>query len=162
MRSIIRDDSAVNIEIGYILNFLVLLIFAGAIVGPFYLASDSSSKQAMRAGYTDLGSEIARDITNMYLSSAHLEDDVNINIERSIPLTIGGRGYSVLLKNAEPGGMASVEIEEGGLFGSRVSTVLTSIDSRVTIDSIRPVYSGSGELIIGMVKNSTGAWIWIK
>ena len=160
MRSIIRDDSAVNIEIGHILNFLVLLVFVGAIVGPFYLAEDSSSKQSMRTGYTDLGSEMARDITNMYLSSAHLEDDVNINIKRSIPLTIGGRGYSVLLKNAEPGGMASVEIAEGGLFGSRVNTVLNSIDSGVNASGL--VQSGSGELNIGMVKNDTGAWIWIR
>ncbi len=160
MRSILHDDSAVNIEIGYILNFLVLMIFAGAIVGPFYLASDSSAKQSMRIGYTDLGSEIARDITNMYLSSAHLENEFNFSMKRSIPLTIGGRGYSIELKNAQSGGMASVEIAEGGLFGSRVNTALNSIDSGVNASGL--VQSGSGELNIWMVKNGTGAWIWIK
>jgi hypothetical protein len=157
--SLIQNEDAVNIEIGYILNLVVLMIFTGIIITTFYLYADSSSEQAMRAGFTDLGSVIARDITNMYLTSAYSKDIVTLNVTRNIPLTIGGKGYRIELKNASKDRFASIDIIESGFSGYRVSTTLNSINDPV--NAIGVVYSGSGEINIRFKKNES-RWLWIK
>lgn len=163
LKSLIRDDNAVNIVIGHILNLILIMIVTGGITGAFYIYADSSSQQSMRTGFTDLGSQIARDITNMYIISANSKN-VNLTIKRDIPLTIGGRGYDVKIKNARNGGgsgsVASVEITDESFFGNRVSTNINSIDIGINASGI--VYSGSGEINIRMIKNNTGVWLHIK
>ncbi|KCZ72650.1 hypothetical protein ANME2D_01081 [Candidatus Methanoperedens nitroreducens] len=168
LRSLIRDENAVNIVTGHILNLIVLMIITGGIAGAFYLYVDSSSEQAARISYTDLGSQIARDITNMYITSAQSQN-INITIRRDIPLTLGGKGYRIMLNNATETDVAFVGIREAGLSGYEIITKLNSIDFNSNINissSSRIVYSGSGEISIGMVKNSTEngteVWLWIK
>ncbi len=161
-RSLILDANAVNIVSGYIFNLIVLLIFTGGITGVFYLYEDSSSQQTMRTGFADLGSQIARDITNMYLTTENSPSNISLNITRDIPLTIGGRGYRIELKNStqNSNSTASVDIGEG-TSGYPVVTMLNAIDSSTNTSGI--VYSGSGELNIMMTKNDTGAvWVGIK
>jgi hypothetical protein len=158
-RKFMRDENAVNIELGYILNLIVIMIFIASFTGAFYLRADASSQQAQRAEFTDMGSEIARDITNMYLSSAHSSNYNNISftMTRDIPLTLGGKGYIIELEDSNSYGMASVILKEGSYeIGSR----LNAIDTQVKTDGI--VYSGSGEITITMKKNSTETWVWIK
>ncbi len=166
LRSLIQDDNAVNITIGHILNLVVLMIVTGTIVGAFYPRIEDSSQQAMRAGFADLGSEIARDITNMYFVSANSHNNVSFNVTRNIPLTIGGKGYRIELKNAsESGNVASIYIKEAGFFSSyETITNINSINSNVSVicrrnnETVAPViYSGSGEMRINMTKNNTGA-----
>jgi len=125
----------------------------------FYSYADSSSEQAMRAGFTDLGSVIARDITNMYLASAYSNDIVTLNVTRDIPLTIGGKGYKIELKNATKDHSASIDIVESGFTGYRVSTTLSSIHDPVNTRGI--VYSGSGAINIRFKKNES-RWLWIN
>lgn len=158
-RKFMRDENAVNIELGYILNLIVIMIFIASFTGAFYLRADASSQQAQRAEFTDMGSEIARDITNMYLSSAHSSNYNNISftMTRDIPLTLGGKGYIIELEDSNSDGMASVILKEGSYeIGSR----LNSIDTQVNTGG--KVYSGSGEITITMKKNSTETWVWIK
>lgn len=163
LRSLIRDDNAVNIEIGYILNLVVLMIVTGTIAGAFYLRAEDSSQRAMRAGFADLGSEIARDITNMYLASEY-SDNINLTVTHDIPLTIGGKGYSIELKNAgsTPDHIASVNINETGSPEYEIITWIDSIDSSSNVNVIcsgtngAVVYSGSGEIKINMTKKNTG------
>ncbi len=157
--SFIQNEDAVNIEIGYILNLVVLMIFTGGITTAFYLYEDSSSQHATRAGFTDLGSVIARDITNMYMTSVYSQNNVNFNVTRKIPLTIGGKGYKIELKNATQNSLASVDIIESGFSGYRVSTTLNSINDPV--NAIGVVYSGSGEMNIRFKKNES-RWLWIN
>ncbi len=157
--SLIKNEDAVNIEIGYILNLVVLMIFTGSITTAFYLYEDSSSQQAMRAGFTDLGSVIARDITNMYLTSAYSQNNVTCNVTRNIPLTIGGKGYRIELKNATQNSLASVDIIESGFNGYRVRTTLNSVNDPVNARGV--VYSGSGEINIRFKKNES-SWLWIN
>lgn len=164
LKSLIHDDSAVNIVIGHILNLVLIIIVTGGITGVFYMYADSSSQQSMRIGFTDLGSQIARDITNMYIISTNSKN-VNLAIKHEIPLTIGGRGYDIKIKNAGGGGsgnggVASVEITDGSFFGNRVSTNINSIDIGINASGV--VYSGSGEINIRMIKNNTGVWLYIK
>ncbi len=160
-RSFIQEDDAVNIVISYVLNLLVLMIFTGGIVAAFYSYSDSSSQQATRTGFTDLGSEIARDITNMYLVSTYPKDnEINLTVTRNIPLTIGGKGYRIELNNASKDGMASIDIIESGFGSYRISTTLNSINYPVRANGV--VYSGSGEIKIRLTKNSSETILWIK
>ncbi|MBE0521534.1 MAG: hypothetical protein IBX39_04620 [Candidatus Methanoperedenaceae archaeon] len=160
LRSLIKNENAVSIQIGYVLNLLVLIIFTGGIITAFYLYADSSSQQAARAGFTDTGSEIARDITNMYLISANSKDNVSINVTRNIPLTIGGKGYSITLNPASQNSLASIDIKEGGFYGYTVRTTLNSIIDPVDAGGV--VYSGSGELNIRLEKNTSGTSLWIN
>jgi hypothetical protein len=159
--SLIHDDDAVNIVLGYLLNLIVLLIFTGGVTGVFYLYEDSSSEQTMRTGFTDLGSQIARDITNMYLTSENSPNNISLNVKRDIPLTIGGKGYRIELKNASQNSnsTASVNIEEG-TSGYPVVTMLNAIDS--TTNASGTVYSGSGELNITMIKDVSGVQVWLN
>ncbi len=168
--SFIRDENAVNIEIGYIFNLFILMVFTGGIVAAFQLYADSSSQKSVRAGFADLGSQIARDITNMYLASTQSQGNFSSNVTREIPLTIGGSGYSICLENASQNSMASIDIKEDGFFSYTASTTLNSIEfnPNITIDrgecsTNNHVYSGSGTLNIRMQKNSSGTtWIWIE
>ncbi len=157
--SLIQNEDAVTIEIGYILNLVILIIFTGSIITAFYLYADSSSEQAMRVGFTDLGSVIARDISNMYLTSAHSKNIVTLNVTRNIPLTIGGKGYRIELKNATKDRLASIDIIESGFRGYRISTTLNSIND--PINAFGVVYSGSGEINIRFKANES-RWLWIK
>lgn len=155
--TLINDENAVSITIGYILNILILIIFTGGIIAAFYLYADSSSKQTIRTGFTDLGSVIARDITNMYLTSEYSNDIVALNVKRDIPLTIGGKGYRIELKNASKDHPASVDIIDSGFPGYRVSTTLNSINNNsVNVNGI--AYSGSGSINMTFKKNE-GLWI---
>lgn len=156
VREFIRDDNAVNIELGYILNLLLVIIFTASFTGAFYVRAEHSSQQALYTEFSELGSEIGRDITNMYITSAH-SDNISISMERDIPLSLGGKGYSIRLKNATSEGMASVNIRGGNY---EISTMLNSIDTHVNASGL--VYSGSGEMNIKMIKNNTGAWLWIE
>ena len=155
--SLIQNEDAVTIQIGYIISLLILIVFTGGIVTTFYLYSDSSSEQAMRAGFTDLGSVIARDITNMYMTSINSKDNIILNLTHNIPLTIGGKGYRIELKNATQDRFASIDIIESGFGGYRVSTTLNSINYPMNASGI--VYSGSGELNIKFKKNER---VWIN
>jgi len=157
VRKFIRDDNAVNIELGYILNLLLVMIFMASFTGAFYVRAEHSSQQAMYTEFSELGSEISRDITNMYITSAHSPNNISIYMERDIPLTLGGKGYGIILKNATSEGMASVNIEGGNY---EVITMLNSIDTNVNAKGL--VYSGSGEMNIKMIKNNTGTWLWIE
>ena len=160
--SLFRDDNGVSVVIGHILNLMVLIIITGTITGAFFLFTDSSAKQSIRAGYTDMGSEIARDITNIHISNLNFEKNTTLVMERTIPLTIGGRGYSIELRNAayNPDGLASIVIKEPGFSGYEVSTKLNLIDTHFTASGV--VFSGSGILKLFVIKNQSGEWIEIK
>jgi len=157
VRKFIDDDNAVNIELGYVLNLLLVMIFMASFTGAFYVRAEHSSQQAMYTEFSELGSEISRDITNMYITSANSPNNITIYMERDIPLTLGGKGYSIILKNATSESMASVNIEGGNY---EVITILNSIDTNVNAKGL--VYSGSGEMNIKMIKNNSGAWLWIE
>jgi len=160
-RSFIHNEDAVNIEIGYILSLIVLLIFSGGITGIFYEYADSSSQQSMRTGSADLGNEIARDITNMYLSTENSPNNITLIVTREIPLTLGGRGYKIELNNNSAMSMASINIEDGSFFSYPVSTTLNSINAKDVNRSI--VYSGSGMLNIRMRKTNDGKKeLWLE
>ena len=164
-RSFIDNEEAVSIGIGYVLSLIVLLIFTGGITGAFYQFADSSSIKSMRIGSTDLGSQIARDITNMYITSEDSSNQVTLNVTREIPLTLGGRGYSIQLKNSsEPGGMASIDIKDGSFFSNSISTTTNSINTKeVNISRSKVVYSGSGTIHIRMRKINAGTIeLWIE
>jgi hypothetical protein len=157
--SLIQNEDAVSIQIGYIISLVILIIFTGGIVTTFYLYSDSSSEKAMRAGFTDLGSVIARDITNMYLTSENSKDIVTLNVTRDIPLTIGGKGYRIELNNATQDRLASIDIIESGFSGYRISTTLNSINYPMNTSGV--VYSGSGEINIRFKRNES-RWLLIN
>lgn len=157
LRKFISNENAVNIELGYILNLLLLMIFTASFTGAFYLRAEHSSQQALYTEFTDLGSEIARDMTNMYITCEHAPYNITIYMERDIPLTLGGKGYSIILKDATPESMASVNIK-GGKY--EICTMLNTIDTNVKAEGI--VYSGSGEMNIKMTKNNSGTWLWIE
>jgi len=160
VRSFIGDENAVNIQIGYVLSLIVLMIITGIIVGSFYLYAEDSSEKAMSAGFTDLGNQIGRDITNMYIISENSKINVTINSTRNIPLTIGGKAYVIKLHNASDDRMASVDISKDSFNGYNISTTLNSIGNLV--DTSGSVYSSSGEITIRMEKNSSGRWLWIE
>lgn len=155
----IEDEDAVNIITGHILTLTVLVIITGSIVGSFYLKVEDSSRQAMRTEFTDLGSQIARDITNAYITSEH-SSNININIKRDIPLKIGGKGYRITLNNATSGRKAYVGIAEGSSSDYEIMTMISSISSDINASGI--VHSGSGEVNMRIIKNNSGAWIWIR
>ena len=155
----IRDENAVNIITGYILTFTVMMIITGSIIGFFYLKAEDSSRQAMRIEFTDLGSQIARDITNAYITSEY-SSNISIDIKRDIPLTIGGKGYRITLNNATPERMAYIGIVEGSSSDYEIITTINSINSDINASGI--VYSGSGEINMRIIKNNSGARIWIR
>lgn len=161
-KSFFYDDTAVNVVIGSVLNLMVLMIITGTITGAFFIFTGSSAEQSMRAGFTDLGSEIARDITNIDISNSDFESNSILVIERPIPLTIGGSGYGIELRNAgiNPDGLASVVIKETGFFGDEVSTTINSIDSSINLSG--KTYSSSGIMNLTVIKNETGEWFRIK
>jgi hypothetical protein len=135
------------------------MIITGSIIGVFYLRAEDSSRQAMRIGFTDLGNQIARDITNAYITSEH-SSDININIKKDIPLTIGGKGYKITLNNATSERMAYIGITEGSSSGYEIITTINSINSNINVSGI--IYSGSGEINIRMIRNNSGSWVRIR
>jgi hypothetical protein len=156
-RSFIQNENAVSTVISYALFLIILMIFTGGIIAAFYSYSDSSSEQASRTGFTDLGSEIARDITNIFLTSEHSPNNVTLSIKRDIPLTMGGRGYSIeLMNSSQTGGMASIHIKDGGFFSYPVNITLNSITEEVDFTCAEVVYSGSGRINITMTKTNDG------
>ncbi len=159
--SLIHDDDAVNLVLGYVLNLVVLLILTGSITGVFYLYEDSSSQKSMRTGFTDLGSQIARDITNMYLTSENSPNSITLTVKRDIPLTVGGKGYWIELINASQNSnsTASVNIGEGTL-NEPVITMINAVDNRTSASGI--VSSGTGELVITMKKDVSGVRVWLN
>jgi len=161
LRKLLQDEDAVSIVLGKLLNLVVLMAITGSIVGVFYLYTDSSSQKSMRAGFADLGSQIARDITNIYLISENSKN-ISLTVRREIPLTYGGKGYSIELKSLDNGYGYAVEIIDQSFLGYRIRTTISSIDASVNTSMTRPVYSGSGEIEIGMIKNDTVAWAWIQ
>ena len=160
MRSFISDENAVNIQLGYILNLIVLLIITGIIIGSFYLYTEDSSEKAMSASSTDLGNQIAREISNMYFISENSKRNVTLTSTRNIPITMGGKAYMIQLINASDGRMASVDIINDNFADYNISTTLNAIGKSVKASG--KVYSGSGELDIIMCKNSSGRWLWIQ
>jgi hypothetical protein len=163
VRSFIGDENAVNIQIGYVLNLIVLIIITGIIVGSFYFYTEASSEKAMSAGFTDLGNQIARDITNMYIISENSKN-VTITSTRNIPLTMGGEAYVITLHNASDDRMASVDISKDSFTGYNISTTLNSISNSIDkpVYTSGSVYSSYGEITIGMNRNSSGRWLWIQ
>jgi len=159
VRSFISDENAVNIQIGYVLNLIVLMILTSIIIGSFYFYTEDSSEKAMSAGFTDLGNQIARDITNMYIISENSKN-VTINSTHNIPPTIGGNAYVITLHNASDERMASVDISKDSFIEYNISTTLNSIGK--TVDTNGSVYSSYGEITIRMNKNSSGRWLWIE
>ncbi len=160
LRLFINDENAASVVTGHMLNLVILTIISGSIVGGFYLYTDSSSQQSMSIGFTDLGSQIARDITNMRIISEN-SNNISLNVKRDIPLTLGGRGYSIMIKDAKNNGTASIEITDGDFFGHNTSISLDSINDNIDIGGI--VYSGFGEIDIVLTKNDTGAIrVWIE
>ncbi len=161
-KSFFNDDTAVNIVIGSVLNLMVLMIITGTITGAFFIFADSSAEESMRAGFTDLGSKITRDITNIDISNSNFNSNTTLVIERHIPLTIGGRGYSIELRNADNNldGLASVVIKEAGFLGDEVSTTINSIDDSVNVSG--KTYSSSGIMNLTVIKNQSGEWFRIK
>lgn len=160
LESFVDDENAVSIVIGHVLSLVIVMLTVGSIVAVFYLYVDSSSQQSMRIGATDLGSQIARDITNMHIISINSKN-ISLMVRRDIPLTLGGRGYRINLKNATGNGTASIEITDAGFFGQKADTKLSSINASIDVSGI--VYSGHGEMNIIVTKNSTGdTRIWIK
>jgi len=159
----LQNENAINVVFGQILNFTILIIITGGIIGAFYLREEDSSNQAMRIEFTDLGNQIARDISNIYIIASHSDasNEIYLNIKRDIPLTIGGRGYSIELKDANSTNdkMASVSIKEEGVSGYQTITKINSVGP-VNIGGI--VHSGSGEINITAHKNNSGIWTWLK
>lgn len=162
-RSFIYNEEAVSTEIGHILSLVVLIIFTGSIVGVFYQYAESSSIQSMRIGFTDLGNQLARDVTNMYFILQDSSNNVTLNITRDIPLTLGGRGYSIQLTNSSQG-LVSIDLKDGSFFSNSISTAINSINTEeVNISLSKVVYSGSGTINIRMRKINTGKIeLWIK
>jgi hypothetical protein len=154
VRAFFSNENAVNIQIGYLMNLIVLLIITGSITSAFYLYTDASSEQVMRVSYTDLGSQIARDITNMYLISQNSQENLSLNVTRNIPLTMGGKGYRIELINSTENSMASIDISEGSFSAYKISTTLNSIKNIGNTGGV--VYSGSGEINIRLKKNHSG------
>ncbi len=164
-RSFIQNENAVNFEIGHILSLIMLIIFTGAITSVFYLQYDSFSQQASMTGFTDIGSKIARDITNMYLTSENSQDDVALSITMDIPLTVGGKGYIIgLTKLSGTEDSAKIDIRDGSFFSHPVSVTLNSINTKeVNISHSKIVYSGSGIMKIKMTKARNGTKeLWIE
>ncbi len=95
----------------------------------------------------------------MYLTSEN-SDNITINVTRSVPLTIGGKGYVIKLLPPSPSnnGNETASIDIGaGVYGYDITTPLNSIDSdsNVFVDPNNcTVYSGSGEININMNKNN--------
>lgn len=161
MKNFVRNDSATSIIMGHMINFAILVAITGSIAGVFYLKTEDSSRQAMRIEFTDLGSQIARDVSNMHLiSDSGYSSNISIYIKREIPLTIGGKGYRIALNNATSNDTAYIDIIEGSLSGYAITTPINSIDSKINANGI--VYSGSGEINIVLTKNNSGEWVWIK
>ncbi len=158
----LQNDSAINVVLGHLLNFTILIIITGGIIGAFYLREEDSSNQAMRIEFTDLGNQIARDVSNTYIIMTHSDrNEIDLNIKRNIPLVIGGRGYNIELKDANSTNdkMISANIKEEGMSGYLVVTKINSVGP-VNIGGI--VHSGSGEINITAHKNNSGIWIWLK
>ncbi len=161
LRKFIHNDDAVSIQLGYILNLVVLIIVTGSIAGASYLYVDSSSQKSMRIGFADLGSQIARDITNMYLTSENSPNGITLNVKRDIPLTIGGKGYRIELINASQNSNSTASVSIGeGVSGDQVVTMINAVDSSTVASGI--VYSGSGEYNITLVKDISGVRVWLN
>lgn len=160
LTSFINDENAVSVITGHMLNLVILTTISVSIIGAFYLYVDYSSQQSMSIGFTDIGTQVARDITNMQIISGD-SNNISLNVRRDIPLTFGGRGYNIRIKDAGDNGTASVEIRDGSFFNHNISIGLDSINTNVNMSGV--VYSGSGKINISMTKNDTGAVrIWIK
>jgi hypothetical protein len=140
------------------------MIITGIIIGSFYLYTEDSSEKAMSAGFTDLGNQIARDITNMYIISENSKGNVNLTSTHDVPLTMGGNSYVIKLNNARDGRMASVDISKDSFAEYNISTTINlignSTDDPVYISG--SVYSSSGKITIKMDKEGDSRSVWIE
>jgi hypothetical protein len=151
--SIIRNEDAVSISIGFIIMFTVTVIVFSGVMLSFYSLSRSTEKSAMEESFKILGSGLANKITTvdtLVNVSASFGATVEIiEYEFRLPATIAGKTYSMNLTNTTY--EIILESDNGVLVGAPFS-----VSNNFTG---RKFYGGAEDYIITYDKNDNKIYI---
>ena len=152
-KSIITNDEAVSISIGFILMFAVtVIVFIGVLLS-FYSLSRNIEKSAMEESFRILGSGLANKIstvdTLVNVSFSFGATVQSIEYEFRLPATIAGKTYSMNLTNSTH--EIILEADNGELVGSPFS-----VSNNFTE---RKFYGGAEDYIITYDKNNNKIYI---
>ncbi|MDD5614636.1 MAG: hypothetical protein PHH85_00375 [Candidatus Methanoperedens sp.] len=153
LKSIIRNEEAVSISIGFILMFAVtVIVFTGVMIS-FYSLSRNIEKSAMEESFKILGSGLANKIatvdTLVNVSASFGATVESIEYEFRLPATIAGKTYSINLTNTTH--EIILESDNGALVGSPFS-----VSNNFTE---RKFYGGAEDYIITYDKNGSKIYI---
>lgn len=121
--SIIKNEGAVSISIGFILMFAVTVIVFTGVMLSFYSLSRNTEKSAMEESFKILGSGLANKITTVdtlvNVSASFGATVESIEYEFRLPATIAGTTYSMNLTNTTY--EIILEADNGALVGAPFS-----------------------------------------
>lgn len=151
--SVIKNEDAVSISIGFILMFAVtVIVFTGVMIS-FYSLSRNTEKSAMEESFKILGSGLANKITTVdtlvNVSASFGATVESIEYEFRLPATIAGKTYSINLTNNTY--EIILEAENGALVGAPFS-----VSNNFTG---RKFYGGAEDYIITYDKNNKKIFI---
>jgi hypothetical protein len=151
--TIIKNEDAVSVSIGFILMFgVTVIVFTGVMVS-FYSLSQNTEKSAMRESFKILGNGLANNIntvdTLVNVSASFGATVESIEYEFRLPATIAGKTYSINLTNTTY--EIILEADNGALVGApfTVSNNFTG----------RKFYGGAEDYIITYDKNNNIIYI---
>jgi FlaG/FlaF family flagellin (archaellin) len=152
-KSIIKNEEAVSVSVGFILMFAVtVIVFTGVMVS-FYSLSGNIEKSAMEESFKIVGSGLANKITTVdtlvNVSASFGATVESIEYEFRLPDNIAGKTYSINVTNTTH--EIILEADNGALVGSPFS-----VSNNFTE---RKFYGGAEDYIITYNKNNNNIFI---
>lgn len=117
-KSLLKDENAVSITVGFILTFTITVLVVSGIILSFYSFSEKSQETAMEISFDILGSGFAARVTSMEIMvnlTKSCGGTINqLEYDLSIPASIAGDSYGInitrekILLDAENGAKAFI------------------------------------------------------
>ena len=103
-KSLLKNDDAVSISVGFILMFAVTVIIFSATIISFYTLSNSNEKSAMSATFEIIGAGVAAKITTVdtlvNITNSYGGTVNSLEYEFSMSPFVAGRSYTVNITNS--------------------------------------------------------------
>lgn len=147
-RSLLKDDRAVSVSIGFILMFAVTVIIFTATIISFYGLTKSSEKSAMDITFKIIGAGLANKITTVdtlvNITDSYGGTVNSLEYEFIMPSTVADRSYSVNITNTTYQIIIQSERSTKSYSSFNISTNFTAITIYSGAENYKLTYDKSG------------------